>query len=93
MLVTMPDSLGMQKMKQEGAKNFIQWFQLNNIAYLCIGVIPLFILLIGNGVGLYLYVKKNSAKKALQLNDLSAEEKEALRKELLNDLKNEEEKK
>ena len=50
-------------------------------------VFPLFVLLAGNIVGLVFYVKKTSAKEApAQLSDLSDEEKEALKAELLKDL-------
>ena len=50
-------------------------------------VFPLFVLLAGNIVGLVFYVKKTSAKEApAKLSDLSEEQKEALRQELLRDL-------
>ena len=48
-------------------------------------VVPLFVLLAGNIVGLVIYVKK-SAKKNVKVQDLSDEEKEALKKEILKDL-------
>lgn len=50
-------------------------------------VFPLFVLLAANIIGLVFYVKKTSVKEpATQLSDLSEEEKEALKKELLKDL-------
>ena len=49
-------------------------------------VIPLFLILIGNVVWLVFYVRKTSKAEKVTVNDLSDEEKEALRKELLNDL-------
>ena len=50
-------------------------------------VFPLFILLAGNIVGLVFYVKKTSVKaEPAKLSDLSEEQKEALRQELLRDL-------
>ena len=55
--------------------------------YFWLFVFPLFILLAGNILGLVFYVKKTSAKEApAQLDDLSEEQKEALRQELLRDL-------
>lgn len=88
MLATMPkNDLERYALEKAGAKNFIQWFQLNPTAYLFIGVIPLFILLVLNIVVLIRVIKNATAKKAVELNDLSAEQKEELRKELLNDLK------
>ena len=50
-------------------------------------VFPLFVLLAGNILGLVFYVKKTSSRETpAQLNDLSEEQKEALRQELLKDL-------
>ena len=56
--------------------------------YFWVFVFPLFILLAGNIVGLVFYVKKTSAKEnaPTKLDDLSDEQKEALRQELLKDL-------
>ena len=49
-------------------------------------VVPLFILLAVNVVGLVLYVKKTTRKEPVKVTDLTAEQKEALRQELLKDL-------
>lgn len=51
-------------------------------------VFPLFVLLAANIIGLVFYVKKTSEKEnaPAKLDDLSAEQKEALRQELLKDL-------
>ncbi len=71
-------------------------FLLNNTTIYFWGfVFPLFVLLAGNIVLLVFYVKKTSAKEntKTQLDDLSEEQKEALKAELLKDLqKNIEEK-
>ena len=59
----------------------------NTTLYFWAFVFPLFILLAANILGLVFYVKKTSAKEApAQLDDLSEEQKEALRQELLRDL-------
>lgn len=57
--------------------------------YLVLFVIPLFVLLALNVIGLIIYVKKTSGVKPAQLDDLSEEQKEALRQELLKDLQGE----
>ena len=49
-------------------------------------VVPLFVLLAANVIGLVLYVRANTKKEPVKVNDLSDEQKEALRKELLKDL-------
>jgi len=88
MIVTMPSAETMLAWKAQGhvPQNFIEYFQMNTTVYLFVGVIPLFLLLGANIVGLVIFVKKTSAKKKLALNDLNEEQKEALRQELLKDL-------
>lgn len=56
--------------------------------YFWVFVFPLFVLLVANIIGLVFYVKKTSAKEnaPTKLDDLSEEQKEALRQELLKDL-------
>ena len=67
----------------------IHFLLQNPTIYLVAFVIPLFVLLALNVVGLILYVKKTSGAKPAQLDDLSEEQKEALRQELLKDLQGE----
>ena len=52
-------------------------------------VLPLFLVLAANIVGLVFYLKKNLTRGKITAKDLSEEEKEALKKELLKDLQNE----
>lgn len=54
--------------------------------YLFAFVVPLFIILAANIVGLVLYLRKNMKRGKITASDLSEEEKEALKKELLKDL-------
>ena len=49
-------------------------------------VIPLFVVLAANIVGLVLYLKKGMKREKITASDLTEEEKEALKKELLKDL-------
>lgn len=70
----------------------IGWLQNNLTAYLWIFVIPLFVILAGNIVGLVFYVRKQTKKEEVKVDNLSAEQKEALRQELLKDLMKEESK-
>ena len=49
-------------------------------------VIPLFVILAVNIVGLVLYIRKSTKKQQVSVSDLTEEEKEALKKELLKDL-------
>ena len=58
----------------------------NLTVYLWAFVIPLVAILIANVIGLILYIRKYMKKEPAKLSDLSQEEKEALKKELLKDL-------
>ena len=49
-------------------------------------VLPLFLILAANIVGLVIYLRKNLKNDKVTVSDLSEEEKEALKKELLKDL-------
>ena len=64
----------------------IGYLQNHTTVYGVAFVIPLFVLLAANIVGLVIYVKKTSKSEPTQLDDLSEEQKEALRQELLKDL-------
>ena len=68
------------------SSGMIKYFIQNPTVYLVTCVIPLFVLLAVNIVGLVIYVKKTSKKEPAKLDDLSDEQKEALRQELLKDL-------
>ena len=82
MLATMPDS----KAELDAGEGFINYLQRNPTIFLVAFVIPLFLLLAGNIVILVRYVRKVTAQKKVALQDLSVEEKEALRRELLKDI-------
>ena len=49
-------------------------------------VFPIFLVLAGNIVGLMLYVRKTTKKEPAKIEDLTEEQKEELRQELLKDL-------
>lgn len=52
-------------------------------------VLPLFLILAANVVGLVLYLRKGAKRGKITASDLTEEEKEALKKELLKDLQQE----
>ena len=76
------------KYAPEHASGLILYLLNNTTVYFWGFVFPLFVLLAANIIGLVFYVKKTSAKESAptKLDDLSAEQKEALRQELLKDL-------
>ena len=70
------------------ASGLILYLLKHTTFYFWLFVFPLFVLLAANIVGLVFYVKKTSEKEnpPTKLDDLSDEQKEALRQELLKDL-------
>ena len=67
-------------------EGFIGYLQNHTTVYLVGFVVPLFVVLAANIIGLVIFVKKTSKSEPAQLSDLSDEQKEALRQELLKDL-------
>ena len=85
MLATMPaNGVEMQKAIEMNGP-FIGYLQQNSTVYLFTCVVPLFLLLGVNIVGLVMYIKKAGKTKAT-LAELSDEQKDALKAELLKDL-------
>ena len=85
MLATMPkNSIEMSEAIEMNGP-FIGYLQKNPTVYLFTCVVPLFLLLGLNIVGLVMYVKKAGKTKAT-LAELSDEQKDALKAELLKDL-------
>ena len=92
MLATMPaNNLSKEdfnaKIQQNGP--FIGYLQAHPTLYLWTCVIPLFVLLVTNIVFLVLYVRKMAKKPEVAVEDLSEEQKAALRAELLKELQSE----
>ena len=58
----------------------------NSTLYLWAFVVPLFVILAANIIGLVVFVRKTTKKEPVKVNDLSDAQKEALRQELLKDL-------
>lgn len=88
MLATMPSAEDVQYHPEDVLSRngeFIGNLQLNPTLYLLSCVIPLVVLFVGNIVGLFFYVKKVAYKKA-ELSDLSDDQREALKAELLKEL-------
>lgn len=96
-MLAMLGKYGDAKTAAANSNGLILYLLENTNVYFWGFVFPLFVLLAGNIVLLVLYVKKTSTKDAkkeqTKLDDLSDEQKEALKAELLKDLqKNIEEK-
>ena len=84
-LVTVSSSATLQEAiaKSDG---LIKFLLENQVIYGVLFVIPLFLILAANIIGLVVYVRKTTKKEPAKLEDLSEEQKEALRQELLKDL-------
>lgn len=68
------------------ASPFIQWVNEDPKIYGFALVVPTFVILAGNIVGLVFYVRKQTKKEPVKLDDLTEEQKAELRKQMLNDL-------
>lgn len=90
MLATMPaDKQGIDNANYINGP-FIGYLQQHYTLYFWTCVFPLILLLIGNVVFLVLYVRKVAKKQEVVVDDLTDEQKAALRAELLKELQNEE---
>lgn len=89
MLATMPEDIG----SITGNEGMIQYFQKNPTVFLVAIVLPLFLLLFANIAILVWYVKKVNKPKEAKLSELTDEEKEKLKQELMKDLLANQEKK
>ena len=76
----------------EKSSGLIKFLLQNRTIYGVFFVIPLFLILAANIVGLVFYVRKTAKKEPAKLEDLSEEQKEALRQELLKDLQGQDKK-
>lgn len=81
--IIMLASLSKTEVEREAMTGLIRILMDNSTLYLCAFVIPLFVILALNIVGLVIYVRKTSKKEVTKLDDLSEDQKEALRQQLL----------
>ena len=93
-LVMMINTIG-KKAPELGGEGLIGYLQQNPTVYLLAFVLPLFLLLAGNIIGLVLYVRKSTAKEQQRqvksIDDLTPEELAAIRAELNKDVEKKEE--
>ena len=91
--IIMLANAGKTDVERKAMTGFVGWLvNLEPWVYGVAFVVPLFVLLVANIVGLVIYVRKTTKKEPVKVSDLSDEQKEALKKELLNDLNKEEDK-
>ena len=88
-IIMLVSTAGKTKAQIQEATGFIGFLQTHPQVYGFGFVVPLFLLLAANIIGLVIYVRKSAKKEPVKVNDLTEEQKEALRKELLNDLNKE----
>ena len=90
--IIMLANAGKTDVERQAMTGFVGWLvNLDPLVYGLAFVVPLFVLLAANVVGLVIYVRANTKKEPVKVSDLSDEQKEALKKELLNDLNKPEE--
>lgn len=86
MLATMPKDQVEWSIVVETNGQFIGYLQTHSTFYLFTCVVPLFVLLALNIIGLIIFVKKASKKPEVTVSDLDEATKAALKEELLKDL-------
>lgn len=94
-LVMMINTIGKSAAELLGGEGLIGYLQQNPTVYLLAFVLPLFLLLAGNIIGLVLYVRKSTAKEQQRqvksIDDLTPEELAAIKAELNKDVEKKEE--
>ncbi|MCR5078451.1 MAG: hypothetical protein K6B65_00780 [Bacilli bacterium] len=85
-IIMLASTVGLEPGSVPDTSTFIGYLQANTNVYLGAFVIPLFVLLAANIVGLVIYVRKTTKREPVTVNDLSADQMEALKAELLKDL-------
>ena len=90
-IIMLANTVGKNAAELAEGTGLIGYLQKNPTIYLVAFVIPLFVLLAGNIIGLVVYVRKSTKKEPIQVDDLTEEQREALRKELLAELQKPEE--
>ncbi|MBE6133655.1 MAG: hypothetical protein E7178_03175 [Erysipelotrichaceae bacterium] len=89
--IIMLANAGKSDVERQAMTGFVGWLvNLQPWVYGVAFVVPLFVLLAANVIGLVIYVRKSTKKEPVQVSDLSDEQKEALKKELLKDLNKDE---
>lgn len=85
-IVMLAETVGKSAADIQAGTGFINYLQKHTTFYFCLFVLPLFILLALNIVGLVFYVKKTSKSEPVKVTDLSEAQKEELKKQILADL-------
>lgn len=85
-IVMLAETIGKSAAEIQNGTGFINYLQKHTTFYFCLFVLPLFILLALNIVGLVFYVRKTSRSEPVKVTDLSDAQKEELKKQILADL-------
>ncbi len=85
-IVMLANTVGKSAAEILNAKGFIGYLQNHTTFYFCLFVLPLFILLAANIIGLVIYVKKTTQTEQVKVSDLSEQQKAELMKQLQSDL-------
>ncbi len=85
-IVMLAETVGKSAADIQNGTGFINYLQKHTTFYFCLFVLPLFILLALNIVGLVFYVRKTSKNEPVKVTDLSDAQKEELKKQILADL-------
>lgn len=85
-IIMLVKTVGVSKAEIMSGTGFIAYLQQHPNVYLIAFVIPLFLILAANIIGLVVYVKKTTKAEPVQINDLSEEQKALIKQQLLADM-------
>lgn len=90
-IIMLSQTVGKSAAQIKAAKGFIGYLQNHPTIYLVTCVIPLFLILAANIISLVFYVKKVTKAEPIQMSELSDEQKNELKKQILADLQKQQE--
>lgn len=90
-IIMLSQTVGKSAAQIKASKGFIGYLQNHPTIYLVSCVIPLFLILAANIISLVFYVKKVTKAEPIQMSELSDEQKNELKKQILADLQKQQE--
>lgn len=90
-IIMLSQTVGKSAAQIKASKGFIGYLQNHPTIYLVTCVIPLFLILAANIISLVFYVKKVTKAEPIQMSELSDEQKNELKKQILADLQKQQE--
>lgn len=85
-IIVLVETNGKTAEEIKNATGFIGYLQNHTTFYFCLFVLPLFLLLAADIVGLVFFVRKQTKSEPVKVADLTEEQKDALKKQLYQEM-------